>query len=330
MVRIHKFSSRGTKRKAGEAGKAGATGRIVPETTVPSVLGEITTTDSASSAQIPDLYSTEGPTGMKVIADPPDAALDIIFVHGLTGNRDNTWAHGNGTFWPQQLADDIKIARIMTYGYDASVVKFWAKAGNNNLRNHGKNLAFAASDQRMECTERPIIFIAHSLGGLVCVQALLHCREGSEDDELGLDEVFRSTRQIIFMGTPLAGADLAKWVSMFAKALQLVCQTNPAIVEALQPDSEVLNAVQQQFQQLLRKRGVNILIHCFFEEKAVRGVGVIVPDYSATLAQYANQGIAADHINMVKFTGKNDEGYQKVSKLVQRMIKKMISSSTSM
>jgi hypothetical protein len=40
----------------------------------------------------------------------------------------------------------------------------WGMAGSNNLRNHGKNLASDVSDQRRGSRNRPIIFIAHSLG----------------------------------------------------------------------------------------------------------------------------------------------------------------------
>jgi protein SERAC1 len=229
-------------------------------------------------------------------------------VHGLTGNRETTWTHKNGIFWPRQLAEDIKRTRIMTFGYDADPVKLWGMAGGNNLRNHGKNLAFAVSDRRRGCRQRPIIFIAHSLGGLVCEQALLYCREGEQN----LEKVFQSTRGIIFMGTPHAGADLASWGYTLAKFLNVVRRTNSAILEPLRQKSDVLIAVQQQFQQLLLKPGVNLKIHCFFEEKAVVGVGVIVPEFSAALGQYPNQSIAANHMDMTKFCGRDDGGYQAV------------------
>lgn len=38
----------------------------------------------------------------------------------------------------------------MTVGYDADVIKIWGMAGGNNLRNHGKSLAFGVSDRRRE------------------------------------------------------------------------------------------------------------------------------------------------------------------------------------
>lgn len=130
-----------------------------------------------------------------------------MFVHGLTGNRETIWTHENGAFWPEQVAHDINTARIMTFGYDADVIKIWGMADGNNLRNHGKSLAFAVPDRRRDCRERPIIFIAYSLGGIVCEQVLFRCGDGDKNFE----KIFRSTRGIIFMGTPHAGSDLANW-----------------------------------------------------------------------------------------------------------------------
>ncbi|OBT77638.1 hypothetical protein VF21_03713 [Pseudogymnoascus sp. 05NY08] len=280
--------------------------------------------DATLLAHKPDLYSTEGSIGMKVVAEPSDAVVDIVFVHGLTGNRETTWTHENGVFWPEQLALDSDTARIMTYGYDADVIKIWGMAGGNNLRNHGKSLAFGVSDRRRECRERPIIFIAYSLGGFVCEQALLYCGEG----EKNLEKVFRSTRGIIFMGTPHAGSDIANWGYVLAALLSTVWNTNSAILDPLRQKSDVLTAIQQQFQQCLRKPGVDIEVYCFFEEKAVVGVGVIVPEYSATLSQYPNQSIAANHMDMTRFSGTKDEGYQKVLSRIQDTMEMMVPSET--
>ena len=204
----------------------------------------------------------------------------------------------------------------MAFGYDADVVKLWEMAGGNTLRTHGKNLASAVSDLRRSCRERPLIFIAHSLGGLVCEQSLLCCGEGNSH----LEKVFQSTRGIVFMGTPHAGADLADLGYKLAKCLNVIRRTNSAILGPLRQGSEVLIAVQQQFQQLLRKPEVHIEIYCFFEEGDVGGVGLIVPEQSATLNQYSNQSIAANHMDMTKFVGRNDDGYQKVLNRVRDIL----------
>jgi len=53
---------------------------------------------------------------------PP--ALDIVFVHGLRGHYLNTWSTADKRtgriFWPGDfLRDDVKDARVISWGYDA-------------------------------------------------------------------------------------------------------------------------------------------------------------------------------------------------------------------
>lgn len=226
----------------------------------------------------------------------------------MTGNRETTWTHKNGTFWPGLLGEDITNARIMTFGYDADIVRLWDMAGGNNLRSHGKDLAFDLSNLRTNCEQRPIIFVAHSLGGLVCEQALLICREGDPE----LEQLFLATRGIIFMGTPHGGSHLASWGFTIARYLNTIRRTNQEILGVLKQNSEVLVGVEQQFQQLLQRHEVQIKIFCFFESVQMLGVGWIVPENSAALSQYPNQSIAGTHRDMTKFSGREDSGYHRV------------------
>lgn len=75
----------------------------------------------------------------------------IIFVHGLTGNRETTWTHKETvTFWPETLlAKELENARILTFGYDADIVGAIDTAGSNTLRDHGKSLANDVALRRM-------------------------------------------------------------------------------------------------------------------------------------------------------------------------------------
>ena len=67
----------------------------------------------------------------------------IVFVHGLTGNRESTWTHKtNKVFWPKDLLPkDLPKARIITFGYDADIIRGLSTVGNGTLRDHGKALA---------------------------------------------------------------------------------------------------------------------------------------------------------------------------------------------
>ncbi|KAH8650890.1 hypothetical protein BGZ60DRAFT_421057 [Tricladium varicosporioides] len=49
-------------------------------------------------------------------------SLDIVAVHGITGNAYDTWIHHNGTFWLQDLIPkDFPGVRVFSYGYPADV-----------------------------------------------------------------------------------------------------------------------------------------------------------------------------------------------------------------
>ena len=96
----------------------------------------------------------------------------IVFVHGLGGGRASTWTK-DGVFWPRDLLpNDIADARIITWGYDANIAHFWASSTSNDIDNHAANLVNSVGGLRgpPKATDRPIIFVAHSLGGLVCAR----------------------------------------------------------------------------------------------------------------------------------------------------------------
>jgi protein SERAC1 len=241
----------------------------------------------------------------------------IVFVHGLTGNREKTWTHRNGTFWPDTLLrEDFPRARIMTFGYDADVVRFWTIASSNRLDDHGKSLAYALLDQRQRADQRPIIFIAHSLGGLVCEDAL-----NLSDKRRDLGSILSNTLGIIFIGTPHGGSYLAGWGSTVAKYVNIFRGTNRDILRNLQPGSADLQRTEEDFQHMLRRDEVNFNIFCFYEAlKMNDAVGKIAERESAVLTAYDNCSINADHRNMTKFSGRADAGYGQVRGVLNRWI----------
>jgi protein SERAC1 len=123
-------------------------------------------------------------------------------VHGLTGSRLTTWTYESNNKsgrsdkpWPELfLKDDIPNARILTFGYDANVVNFLSAASQNRIREHASSLNATLSDLRdgtetvsilpaakvykftnFELTQnnRPIIMVAHSLGGILCKEVFI-------------------------------------------------------------------------------------------------------------------------------------------------------------
>lgn len=119
-------------------------------------------------------------------------SCSIVFVHGLRASQEH-WTTENSVFWPEKiLPGHISNARLLAFEYeDATVDSFWNEedlisdisddllselmAERRGDKVHIKSYKFVDecyiifTDYRLlHQAERPIIFIAHCLGGLVC------------------------------------------------------------------------------------------------------------------------------------------------------------------
>lgn len=261
----------------------------------------------ASSGHVPQF-----PDGIQVWHDCPDATLDVCFVHGLTGNRDTTWtARGEAVPWPPNLLPtNLPKARLLTFGYDAYVVRK-SVASANRLVDHATNLLVDLTRKRSssDASRRRIIFVAHSLGGLVCKEAMLQSRD---HPEMHLRGIFDSVIGIAFMGTPHRGSWMADWNRIPASVFGLVKSTNKSILAILETDNQLLESIQVKFWSMARERGKRLEVTCFFEELPFSGVGKVVSKNSATQEGYLAISIHANHSDMVKFGSIEDTGFQRL------------------
>lgn len=252
--------------------------------------------------------------GFKVWYDPKCASnptthlFDIIFIHGLTGDRERTWTHPESQEpWPKTLIPkEFPGARVLTYGYDAYVTLKKGPVSNNRLNNHSLDLlnALVALRRSDVSNWRPLIFIAHSLGGIVCKDALLL---SSRSDETIVQTVFNDTLGLMFMGTPHTGASLAWWAKVPATALGVVKSTNKNLLDILETSNETLARIQNEFLQKVQSK-INttheIHIACFYETLPMHHFQQIVSSDSAILPGFNHISLHADHKNMVKFRSK--------------------------
>ena|SRR5437868_11238314 len=98
---------------------------------------------STLSSPLPPHVSKSAPANQTPLAS-------IIFVHGLTGDRDKTWtAPGAEATWPATLLPEkIPRARILTFGYDAYVTDWRSVVSKNRIGNHARNLLAALATYR--------------------------------------------------------------------------------------------------------------------------------------------------------------------------------------
>ncbi|KEF62369.1 uncharacterized protein A1O9_00341 [Exophiala aquamarina CBS 119918] len=277
-----------------------------------SSLSELASLSSVQTSQ-----ETQFPSGVKVLYEPQDPVVDVVFVHGLTGDRERTWTHpGNGVCWPRDiLPQNLPDARILTFGYDAYVVRARDQVASIDIAHHANDFLNCLANERMDSqsAKRPLILVAHSLGGLLCKDAM---RLSQNNAEARLGAIFEHVQGIIFIATPHGGSWLAKWAKTSASLLGVLKIADVSLLSLLKTDSEVLNRINDDFLSMLIRRQADhrsIRIACFYEVLPLRGRIKIVDKDSATISGYNNVSIHADHRNIARFKSQDDPGYKHIT-----------------
>ncbi|KAF2231098.1 hypothetical protein EV356DRAFT_490794 [Viridothelium virens] len=273
-------------------------------------------TDTSNAAEAVDKIGKENHYGIRVLHNPPSAITDIVFVHGLTGSAYTTWLHnGSGVHGPRDLfAQDFPNARIMTFGYDADVVNFWKHAAQDDLSGYARDLLGVLADCKHEiATNRSIVFVAHSLGGL------LDNIDKSRFDHIRSLET--STTGICFIGTPHSGSGHADWANTLASVVNIVKPANTDLLGSLQRGSDRLAGVRDSFHNLMEKRKserLPLAIVCFYEQLPYLK-SHIVPKESAIVAGELFYPIHANHVEMTKYSSREDKVYKDVRREIRRL-----------
>lgn len=293
----------------------------------------------------------------------------IIFIHGLQGHPRKTWAskvraktqkrsimrsalsalsgkssdqsqrddsHSakSGCFWPEDLlAKDLARLRIVTYGYESKVSNFFSGAADQTtIIGHGRSLLHDLEAFRRPFPNRPIIFLAHSLGGIILKETLRRSFQAKAYEE-DLRAIYDNTRAIIFMGTPHRGSQYAPWGILARNIVKAVgFDTNDRLIRDLKVDSAILDLLAEDFSKILNEN--QITAFTFLEAqgpKGFRGLNhKIVEDVSASLnhARERKDVINANHMEMCRFSDANDNGYRKVKAVVEKCLDSIVASDT--
>ena len=268
--------------------------------------------------------------GLTEVFASPQPAVDIVLVHGLNGHPYNTWAtHKPEVFWPSDLLpsilDEQKI-RVLTYGYDANVTAFTDGTSKDKIHNHAEHLAgrLVANRSLKKALDRPIIFVCHSLGGLVVKRCLIYCRSVRHAHTERLRSIYVSTYGILFLGTPHNGAEMARWASL----LQSICsavlpkkffESSPQLIEALKSNNETLQNINRLFIDIVSR----FQIYFFHESKPMdlKGTRQLVVDEDSAapvIEGVERMGIELDHSHMCKFEDESAPGFDVVAEALMR------------
>ncbi|KAI1299608.1 hypothetical protein F5Y03DRAFT_408757 [Xylaria venustula] len=258
-----------------------------------------------------------------ILVDPSDANIDILAIHGLNplnkeSHAEATWTSEDKLWLRDFLPRRVPHARICLFGYNSNVAFGSSAAG---VREQGENLLNHLEKIRAINPRRPLIFVCHSLGGLVVKRALVHAKADAT-----YNNIWKSTFGLVFFATPQQGGNHAGFGDTVASIAR--CMTrNPGntFMDALKRNSAVLTTITDDFRQMLE----DFQIISFYETRPLGSFGIVVDQKSALLGLPGTRErqipIDADHRGICKFSSIEDPRYR----LVEDNIAQIITSATS-
>jgi protein SERAC1 len=253
-------------------------------------------------------------TFQKVCGDN-DAFIDILFMHGLTGDAKETWSTEDGKiFWPQWLQEDLNYCSISTIGYPASLFEKWAKKEMDIFERAGNILEYMAAKG---IGENPTVIVAHSLGGILAKVLL---RKANESEDPAFKKIAESSRLVIFVATPHYGAALAAVLNVLPKASKHIALLNNEIGFL-----EDLNFFYRSFANGKQ----NLETAVYYEKYRTKNLINVVSQQSADpgVAGAAPIALDKDHINICKPVDRDDIFYLGIRRRIKKIHDNIIENS---
>lgn len=249
------------------------------------------------------------------ISTAEEPLLDVIFVHGLTGDAYKTWSSINeNEFWPNWLSGEFQNISIYTLGYPASLFEGWAKKEMDIFERSGNILEhFAAKG----IGERPIAFITHSLGGILTKILIRKSRESSDEAFRKVSEV---VRLVVFLATPHKGSTLANIVKVFP--------SSSSHIKLLANETGFLEDLNQYYRSYANNQA-NLSTKVYYEKLATKKIVTVVSRESADPGITGTEPIALDkdHINICKPEDRDDIVYLGIRRHIKKLLDDLIGNN---
>ena len=232
----------------------------------------------------------------------------VIFVHGFRGHPERTWLHKGGAncppevspgdqpderprkfqkvvntfelsrdrksvYWPKDLLpENLPQARVLTYGYDTHLGhRFGPSRSQKSVYEFANDFLLELEAVRRSEPTRPLLFLAHSLGGIVVKEMLRQSYRYSKHQQ-HLQTIAIATVGVIFFGTPHSGADPQRLLRTVALNVASVMglKVNERVLESLLPSSDRLIELRNEFGPIAHEHGWTI--QSFQEDHGIKAL----------------------------------------------------------
>ncbi len=173
-----------------------------------------------------------------------------------------------------------------------------------------------------EVEGEPIIFVAHSLGGIL-VKEGLHWSKSHISPRY--QQLHQRTKNVIFLGVPHRGSAMASMGETLARLASVSLRdTNKHLLSSLEVEDELLDRINSEFVKMVQLGDFSV--YSFQESSGFSGLkgfsGKVVSDFSSKLDHPLEivETIPGNHMEMARFSDTNDEGYKTVSRVIARCV----------
>jgi pimeloyl-ACP methyl ester carboxylesterase len=223
------------------------------------------------------------------VQEDPQRRIAVVFVHGGAGSAQVTWKHAEADRnWPELMAGDeaFRGASIFVYNYASP----WFRKAFS-VPQLGVDMRTVLSDRGV-LEHRALVFVAHSMGGLVVKEFLLQFREHVE-----------RTKFVYFFGVPSKGTELtrvARYLTDNPQSRDVGSVEIGSFLERQLLDWRSLHAGRPRFP-----------IYCAYETLPAPVYGAIVVDFSSAIEGCFEppEAVVADHRQMVKPRSRDTTAY---------------------
>ncbi|KAI4677390.1 hypothetical protein J4E81_010964 [Alternaria sp. BMP 2799] len=173
--------------------------------------------------------------------------------------------------------------------------------------------AKGSSGEELNLGQNPVIFVVHSMGGLVVKKAYLL---GMHDENY--KHIVQSISAIIFLSTPHRGARLSETLN---RVLSASFQAPKGFITDLNKSSAAIEELNEQFRHLAPRLSI-----CSFYETLATSIGpkkVMVLEKESSVLGYPSElsrPLQADHHDMCKYSSPTDPSYISVKNTIKSFV----------
>ena len=161
-----------------------------------------------------------------------------------------------------RLPKDIPVIKPIIYGYDTQLLKSESVQTIDDLAS--SFIARLKAIGRASDSAKPLVIMAHSLGGILLRSALIQMTSSGDEE----DCILSSIKMVFFFGVPNRGMHMSHLLSMVKG------QPNETLIQLLSPNSDYLSSLNYHFSGIAQIRTIRLVYA--YETKLSRTTQVCV------------------------------------------------------